>query len=412
MKKLLVSLTILMLLTLSSFGTFAEKSENIKTSEFITTIMKETYGELPLNEAKPYLPYALKAIEEGIILPGEISDYNSDIEKKIAFQILDRIAEKEKKASKYTERLTAGTEETTPKYIGVVEFDNLLKEFLIKIGKKEKKGRYFTLEEINDQFETQEELENFLSFNILLDHEKKYSTFDPAVRESKEFEEKIRKEYEKNVADGDEITFGLQDGIYDEPSRGGTAERNKTIYDIATILHYHEAVLDSDRIAKISDYDVLVNRSEGSTRFVFARNYLQNTNDEGYFTIMFYDEPEIDHILGNKFNVRFDVNFLADFRQEFADGTLDAESAKETEYMDDSIPMILREVLKVMYKDRVDELMEEIVKDYKQMMKNPYSTMTKTYMDTELREIVGQTFTVSVFGKDGGSIYKVYFEEE
>ena len=408
MKKLLVSLTILMLLSLSSFGTFAEKSENIKTSEFITTVMKETYGELPLNEAKPYLPYALKAIEEGIILPGEISDYNSDIEKKIAFQILDRIAEKEKKASKYTERLTTGTEETTPKYIGVVEFDNLLKEFLIKIGKKEKKGRYFTLEEINDKFETQEELEEFLDYQVYLDDEKKYDTFDPAVRESKEFEEKIRKRYEKM----EEPKRILLDGIYHNPSRGGTAERNKTIYDIATILHYHEAVLYTDSPTKFNDYDVLVKRNEGFTRFVFTWNCLYNTNDEGYFSIMFYDEPEIDHILGNKFNVRFDVNFLADFRQEFANGTLDAESAKETEYMDDSIPMILREVLKVMYKDRVDELMEEIIKDYKQMMKNPYSTMTKTYMDTELREIVGQTFTVSVFGKDGGSIYKVYFEEE
>jgi len=106
------------------------------------------------------------------------------------------------------------------------------------------------------------------------------------------------------------------------------------------------------------------------------------------------------------------MNFLADFSQEFADGTLDAEGAKELEYLDDSIPMILREVLKVMYKDRVDELMEEIIKDYKQMKNNPYSTMTKTYMDTELREIVGQTFTVSVFGKNGGSYYQMYFEEE
>jgi len=103
------------------------------------------------------------------------------------------------------------------------------------------------------------------------------------------FEEKIRKEYEKNVADGDEITFGLQDGIYDEPSRGGTAERNKTLYDIATILHYHEAVLYTDRPSKINDYDVLVKRNDGSTRFVFANNGLYNTNDEGYFSIMFYE---------------------------------------------------------------------------------------------------------------------------
>jgi hypothetical protein len=33
-------------------------------------------------------------------------------------------------------------------------------------------------------------------------------------------------------------------------------------------------------------------------------------------------------------------------------------------------------------------------------------------MDTELRKIMGQTFTVSVFGKNGGSIYETYFEEE